>query len=74
MNKLGLIVLDYKNNNISTVLLPKYTSFKEKKKIVLLEDKNNTLPTHFQHTSNTPNFTESSQSVHQMKTASHTRV
>ena len=74
MNKLGLIVLDYKNNNISTVLLPKYTSFKEKKKIVLLEDKNNTLLTHFQHTSNTLNFTESSQSVHQMKTASHTRV
>ena len=74
MNKLGLIVLDYKNNNISTVLLPKYTSFKEKKKALFLEDKNNPLPTHFQPTSNPLNFTESSQSVHQMKTVSHTRV
>ena len=62
MNKLGLIVLDYKNNNISTVLLPKYTSFKEKKKALFLEDKNNPLPTHFQPTSNPLNFTESSQS------------
>ena len=60
MNKLGLIVLDYKNNNISTVLLPKYTSFKEKKKALFLEDKNNPLPTHFQPTEFHGEFTESS--------------
>ena len=58
MNKLGLIVLDYKNNNISTVLLPKYTSFKEKKKALFLEDKNNPLPTHFQPTEFHGEFTE----------------
>ena len=58
MNKLGLIVLDYKNNNISTVLLPKYTSFKEKKKALFLEDKNNPLPTHFQPTEFHGKFTE----------------
>ena len=60
MNKLGLIVLDYKNNNISTVLLPKYTSFKEKKKALFLEDKNNPLPTHFQPTEFHGKFTECS--------------
>ena len=60
MNKLGLIVLDYKNNNISTVLLPKYTSFKEKKKALFLEDKNNPLPTHFQPTEFHGEFTECS--------------
>ena len=60
MNKLGLIVLDYKNNNISTVLLPKYTSFKEKKNALLLEDKNNPLPTHFQPTEFNGEFTECS--------------